>query len=73
MMSVPTHVLETTRNHVKSRHRLVSHRLAHVTGDDRILFCQDGVVMEDGKHSELSVKPGGLYADLIKSIEVDDD
>ena len=49
----------------------VSHRLQHVVDADRILFCRDGAVAEDGTHGELKAKPDGLYAALISTVDGD--
>lgn len=44
----------------------ISHRLSSTKFCDRILVIQDGVITEDGFHSELMTK-GGLYADMFES------
>ena len=41
----------------------ISHRLASTRFCDRILFLQDGVIVEEGTHDEL-IKQGGGYAKL---------
>ena len=42
----------------------VAHRLSTVQGCDRIYVLKDGQVAEQGTHSELMVKRGGLYRDM---------
>ncbi|SDG27361.1 ABC transporter ATP-binding protein/permease [Marvinbryantia formatexigens] len=42
---------------------LISHRLANVTGADRIYVMEHGDVQESGRHEEL-VALGGVYAEL---------
>ena len=42
---------------------LISHRLANVTGADRIYLLENGAVAEQGTHAELLQK-GGKYAAL---------
>jgi ATP-binding cassette subfamily B protein len=43
----------------------IAHRLATVLQADRIIVLEDGVVVEQGKHTEL-ITQGGLYARLAK-------
>ena len=44
----------------------ISHRLSSTKFCDRIFVIQDGVITEDGSHSELMAQ-GGLYADMFES------
>jgi len=42
---------------------IIAHRLATVRSADRILVVQQGVIVEDGSHSEL-IAHNGIYAKL---------
>lgn len=42
---------------------VIAHRLSTIRGADRILFLKDGVIVEDGTHSELS-RSDGPYSRL---------
>ncbi|PCI00996.1 MAG: multidrug ABC transporter ATP-binding protein [Alphaproteobacteria bacterium] len=42
----------------------VAHRLSTIAHLDRLIVMDDGKIIEDGPHSELSVKEGGAYAKL---------
>lgn len=44
---------------------IVSHRLSSVKNMDRILFFEDGQIVEDGSHKEL-MKKNGKYAHMFK-------
>lgn len=44
----------------------ISHRLSSTKFCDRIFVIQDGVIAEEGSHSELMAQ-GGLYADMFES------
>ena len=43
---------------------IIAHRLAAVRNCDRIIAIKDGLIVEDGSHTELLHKPGGVYAKL---------
>lgn len=43
---------------------IIAHRLATVRYCNRIIGMKDGVVVEQGSHEELLVRPNGLYAHL---------
>ncbi len=43
---------------------IIAHRLSTVMNADLILVLQNGVVLEQGRHKELSTTSGGLYARL---------
>ncbi len=45
---------------------IVSHRLSSVKNMDRILFFENGMIIEDGSHSEL-IKKNGKYAKMFKT------
>lgn len=45
---------------------IVSHRLSSVKKMDRILFFENGMIIEDGSHSEL-IKKNGKYAKMFKT------
>jgi ABC-type multidrug transport system fused ATPase/permease subunit len=42
---------------------IIAHRLATVRSADRILVVQQGLIVEDGSHSEL-IAHNGIYAKL---------
>ena len=42
---------------------VIAHRLATVLRADRIVVMEDGAVVEEGTHAELTAR-GGLYARL---------
>jgi len=44
---------------------LISHRLANVTGSDRIYMLRDGEIVQSGRHEELMTE-NGEYADLYR-------
>jgi len=44
---------------------IVAHRLSTVRHADRILVFDRGRIVEDGTHTELANRPGGLYARLL--------
>ncbi len=43
---------------------VIAHRLSTIRKMDRILVLDNGTVVEDGKHDELSTREGGLYNKL---------
>ena len=43
---------------------VIAHRLSTVMNADLILVIQHGRVVESGRHAQLTVQPGGLYARL---------
>ena len=45
---------------------LISHRLANVTGSDKIYFLSEGKIQEEGSHEEL-MKKQGAYSHLYDS------
>ncbi len=45
---------------------VIAHRLATVLKADRIVVMDEGRVVEQGTHAELSARKGGLYAKLAK-------
>jgi ATP-binding cassette subfamily B protein len=44
---------------------IVAHRLSTIRHADRILVFDRGRIVEDGTHSELAKRPGGIYAGLL--------
>jgi ATP-binding cassette subfamily B protein len=50
---------------------IVAHRLSTVRHADRILVFDRGRIVEDGTHSELAKRPGGLYARLLQVDEAE--
>jgi len=42
----------------------VAHRLSTIRKMDRIIFIDNGKIIESGKHDELANKIGGSYAKL---------
>ena len=49
---------------------VIAHRLSTVVGADKILYLQDGKVLEEGTHNYL-INRGGAYAKMYSS-QVDD-
>jgi ABC-type multidrug transport system fused ATPase/permease subunit len=45
---------------------IIAHRLATIRSVDCIYVLRDGEITEQGKHDELVLKEGGIYANLIK-------
>ncbi len=45
---------------------VIAHRLATIRDVDRIFVIDDGQVVESGTHTELSLRPDGLYNSLAK-------
>uniref|UniRef100_T1GD89 ABC transporter domain-containing protein n=1 Tax=Megaselia scalaris TaxID=36166 RepID=T1GD89_MEGSC len=50
---------------------VVSHRLSAIKNADRIVFIEQGKVLEEGSHDEL-VKKGGNYFKMVTSMEMED-
>lgn len=50
---------------------VVSHRLSAIKNSDRILFIEQGIVIEEGTHNEL-VRKGGNYYKMVTSMEIED-
>lgn len=46
---------------------IVAHRLSTISGADRILVLDNGMIAEDGPHSELIQNPAGIYSQLVKA------
>jgi ATP-binding cassette subfamily B protein len=44
---------------------LIAHRLSTIRDADRILVFQDGRIVEEGSHAELSGKTDGVYASFL--------
>ena len=40
---------------------VIAHRLSTIAGADRIVFLEDGRLLESGSHAELIALPGGHY------------
>ncbi|GJE70235.1 type I secretion system permease/ATPase [Methylorubrum podarium] len=49
---------------------VVAHRLSTVRGADRILVMERGQLAEEGCHTDLAARPGGLYAGLVAAAGV---
>lgn len=47
---------------------VIAHRLSTIRAADQILVIDDGRVVERGTHDELVDVPGGLYADLYRTL-----
>ncbi len=45
---------------------IIAHRLSTVQKADKVIVLENGYVAEDGPHSELANKEGGLYAQLLQ-------
>ena len=45
---------------------IIAHRLSTIRQADKILVIADGGVAEQGSHEELSQRPGGIYANLLR-------
>ena len=51
---------------------VIAHRLSTIKNADKIIVLEDGQVVEEGSHLELSRVSGGLYAKLLKLQAVGD-
>jgi subfamily B ATP-binding cassette protein MsbA len=59
-------VIEALRRLMRGRTVImIAHRLSTLTGADKIIVLKDGVVVEEGPHSEL-LTLGGVYANLYR-------
>jgi ATP-binding cassette subfamily B protein len=59
-------ILETINGRVKNNTVvIVSHKYSNIKGVDRILYIEDGLIAEEGNHSQLMSR-GGRYASLFK-------
>jgi ABC transporter fused permease/ATP-binding protein len=45
---------------------VIAHRLATIRKVDKILVIENGEIIEEGSHDELSVNPEGMYANLLR-------
>ena len=45
---------------------VIAHRLSTIRNADKIFVVQDGAIVESGSHDELSIKPDGVYLNLLK-------
>ncbi|GHA77048.1 ABC transporter ATP-binding protein [Pontibacter akesuensis] len=45
---------------------VIAHRLATIRKVDKILVIENGEIVEEGSHEELSLNPEGMYANLLK-------
>jgi ATP-binding cassette subfamily B (MDR/TAP) protein 1 len=48
---------------------IIAHRLSSVRQCDQIIVLERGVIVEQGSHDQLSAKPDGMYASLLKLAE----
>ncbi|MCX2740033.1 ABC transporter ATP-binding protein [Pontibacter anaerobius] len=45
---------------------VIAHRLATIRKVDKILVIENGEIVEEGSHDELSLNPDGMYANLLR-------
>ncbi|WP_276499256.1 ABC transporter ATP-binding protein [Pontibacter litorisediminis] len=45
---------------------VIAHRLATIRKVDKILVIENGEIVEEGSHEELSLNPSGMYANLLR-------
>lgn len=45
---------------------VIAHRLATIRKVDKILVIENGEIVEEGSHEELTLNPEGMYANLLK-------
>ena len=43
---------------------MIAHRLSTIRNCDKIIALKHGIIMEEGSHDELVIKPDGYYRDL---------
>ncbi len=51
---------------------IIAHRLSTIKKADKIVVLEEGKIVEEGSHLQLSKKNGGLYSKLLKLQEVGD-
>ncbi len=51
---------------------IIAHRLSTIKKADKIVVLEEGDIVEEGSHLQLSKKNGGLYSKLLKLQEVGD-
>ncbi len=76
ILDEPTSALdpETEQYLVQSLHEaakdrlviIIAHRLSTIAHADKIVFLEDGRVMEQGSHAELMTSPGGHYRNFVE-------
>ena len=76
ILDEPTSALdpETEQYLVQSLHEaakdrlviIIAHRLSTIAHADKIVFLEDGRVMEQGSHAELMASPGGHYRNFVE-------
>ncbi len=49
---------------------IIAHRLSTIKKADKIVVLEEGKIVEEGSHFELSKNSGGLYSRLIKLQEL---
>ena len=51
---------------------VIAHRLSTIKKADKIIVLENGKIVEEGNHAELSKAQGGLYSKLLKLQEMGD-